>query len=137
MKIRRDAVTLCAVIAITTSTGRIYAQHVNAPDNPCRTDATPDVVDCIATALKKSDSDLNYLYQRIQTVVSGEELVKLKASQRLWVKFRDVNCDAEHELYDGGTAAPAVKLACLEAMTRHRTEELKVMYGWRLEKWGK
>ena len=71
------------------------------------------------------------------TVVDGDELVKLKSAQRLWLQFRDVNCDAEHELYAGGSAAPMVQLACQEAMTRHRTEELSVMYGWRLEKWGK
>lgn len=138
MKIKRAVTALCVVIAITISAGRIHAQHMNVPDAPCRTDATTlDMFNCFSTALDKSDSDLNRLYQRVQTVVSGDELVDLKAAQRLWIKFRDANCDAEHELYDGGTAAPVVKLACLEAMTRHRTEELKVMYGWRLEKWGR
>jgi uncharacterized protein YecT (DUF1311 family) len=77
------------------------------------------------------------MYQRIQTVVADDELSKLKEAQRLWVQFRDANCSAEHELYEGGSAASMVKLACLEAMTRHRTEELKVMYDWRLEKLGK
>jgi uncharacterized protein YecT (DUF1311 family) len=66
--------------------------------------------------------------------VSGDELVKLKEAQQLWIEFRIANCSAENELYRGGSAAPVVKLACLEAVTRHRTEELNVMYRWRLEK---
>jgi uncharacterized protein YecT (DUF1311 family) len=71
---------------------------------------------------------------QVQSVVDGDELVKLKTAQRLWIQIRDANCEAEHVLYAGGSAASMVKLACLEAVTRHRSEELKVMYGWRLEK---
>jgi uncharacterized protein YecT (DUF1311 family) len=69
--------------------------------------------------------------------VDGDELVKLKVAQRLWIQFRDANCSAEHELYLGGSAASMVEYACLEAVTRHRTEELNVMYVWRLEKFSK
>jgi uncharacterized protein YecT (DUF1311 family) len=81
--------------------------------------------------------NFNQMYKRVQTVVEGDELVKLRTAQRFWIQFRDANCEAEHELYTGGSAASMVKLACLEAMTRYRTQELEVMYGWRLEKWGK
>ena len=115
-----------------------FAQHMNDKDAPCREAvATMEMATCFDSALKESDARLNQLYRRVQTVVGGDKLAKLKDAQRIWTKFRDANCDAEYELYRGGSAAPTVKLACLEAMTRHRTEELKVMYGWRLEKWGK
>jgi uncharacterized protein YecT (DUF1311 family) len=73
----------------------------------------------------------------VLTVVDGDELVRLKTAQRLWIQFLDANCDAERELYSGRSAAPVVKLACQEEMTGHRTEEMNVIYGWRLEKWGK
>ena len=115
-----------------------FAQHMNAKDGPCQTPSSGAAeTDCFASALKKSDADLNQLYRRVQSVVDGDELLKLKTAQRLRIQFRDANCEAEHELYSGGSAASMVKLACLEAVTRHRTEELKVMYGWRLEKWDK
>ncbi len=114
------------------------AQHMNAKDAPCQGPSTTfDETNCFAAALKKSDLRLNGLYRRVQTVVDGDELTKLKEAQRLWIQFRDANCSAEDEMYDGGSAASMVKLACLEAMTRHRTQELQDMYGWRLEKWGK
>lgn len=111
---------------------------MNAKDGPCQGQSTgAEETACFAEALKKSDVELNVMYKRVETVVNMSELAKLRASQRLWLQFRESNCDAEHELYSGGSAAPMVKLACLEAMTRHRTEELQVIYGWRLEKWGK
>jgi uncharacterized protein YecT (DUF1311 family) len=111
---------------------------MNAKDGPCQgPSTTAGEYDCFYPASKKSDAALNRLYARVLTVVEGEELVKLKTAQRLWMQFRDANCSAEYKLYDGGSAGPTVKVACLEAVTRHRTEELQDMYGWRLEKWGK
>ena len=115
-----------------------FAQHMNAKDGPCQRPSTgAGATACFADALKKSDSQLNQVYRRVQRVVDGDELVKLKEAQRLWMRYRDANCEAEHEFYSEGSAASIVKLACLEAVIRHRTEELKVMYGWRLEKFGK
>jgi uncharacterized protein YecT (DUF1311 family) len=108
---------------------------MNAKDGPCQTPATgAEETACFYAASRKSDAELNLLYKQVQTVVKGDDLLKLKVAQRIWIQFRDANCAAEYELYSGGSAAPMVKLACLEAVTRHRTEELRVMYGWLLEK---
>jgi uncharacterized protein YecT (DUF1311 family) len=60
--------------------------------------------------------------------------VKLQAAQRLWIQFRDANCEAEYDLYSGGSAGPIVREACLAATTRQRTAELHVMYDWQLKK---
>ena len=79
------------------------AQHMNAKDGPCQ--APSEETGCFASALKKSDSQLNQTYLQVQGVVDGDELVKLEAAQRLWIQFRDANCEAEHELYAGGSAA--------------------------------
>jgi uncharacterized protein YecT (DUF1311 family) len=107
---------------------------MNAKEAPCQSPSTTvEEMDCFASA----DSNLNQLYRRVLTVVDGDELVKLKTVQLLWIQFRDANCDRDRNFTPGGSTAPMVKLACLEAMTRHRTEELNMMFGWRLEKWGK
>jgi uncharacterized protein YecT (DUF1311 family) len=58
----------------------------------------------------------------------------LQVTQRLWVQFRDANCSAEYSLYGGGSAGPTARAACIEAVTRQRTAELKTMYGWVLDK---
>lgn len=114
------------------------AQHMNAKDSPCDASAaTSDLYSCFADALHKQDTALNAYYSRVQSTMEGDDLARLKASQRLWIQFRDANCEGEYELYSGGTAAPVVKEACLEAMTRHRVKELQEMYEWRLIKWEK
>lgn len=134
MSIQRNSILLSVTVWLAAYPS-CFAQHMNAKDAPCQGPfSTAEETDCFNTGLQTSDAQLNHLYQRIQTLVVGDELTRLKDSQRLWIQFRDANCSAEQELYTGGSAASMVRLSCLEAMTRHRTEELKVMYGWRLEK---
>jgi uncharacterized protein YecT (DUF1311 family) len=111
---------------------------MNDKDAPCRVPSTTaDEAACFEAAYEKADSELNRYYRRVETIENGDHLANLKNAQRLWIAFRDANCKAEYDLYEGGSAGPTVRLACLEAMTRHRTEELETMYGWRLEKFGK
>jgi uncharacterized protein YecT (DUF1311 family) len=118
--------------------GNALAQHMNAADAPCRdAGSNTEVTQCFITASHTADKQLNETYVRIGQVLSPDEQEQLKEAQRLWVKFRDANCTAERSLYGGGTAAPMVYAACLEADTRQRITELKTMYGWRLEKFGK
>jgi uncharacterized protein YecT (DUF1311 family) len=59
--------------------------------------------------------------------------MRLTVAQRLWIQCRNANCSAERALYDGGTAAGPVYLACLEAVTRARTKELRLTYAVRLK----
>ena len=92
---------------------------------------------CFAAAYNRADAKLNSYYRRIETALYEDELNRLKTAQRLWIQYRDANCEAEYTLYAGGSAAPMVKESCLEATTRLRMRELEVMYGWRLEKFGK
>ena len=52
---------------------------------------------------KTSDAALNMLYQRLSLKMSKENLEELKASQRLWVQFRDAEAKYEADLgaHDG------------------------------------
>ena len=121
----------------TIASSKCLAQHMNAEDAPCQGLSMMDWKACIGAAYERADTELNQYYRRIEALETGTNLKNLKSAQRLWIQFRDANCEAEYALYEGGSAAPTVRLACLEAMTRHRTDELKTMYGWRLEKFGK
>lgn len=111
---------------------------MNAKDSPCAGPMSgAEETACFIKTYRQTDVKLNALYKRIEAVLQGDDLARLKMAQRSWVQYRDTNCDAEHALYTGGSAAPMVQQACLEAVTRHRIEELTTMYGWRLEKFGK
>jgi uncharacterized protein YecT (DUF1311 family) len=115
-----------------------YAQHMNAQDAPCQAPASKvEITSCFISASKTADERLNRVYGRIREALSVDEQRDLRSAQRLWLMFRNANCQAERNLYAGGSAAPMVYAACKEANTRHRTNDLKAMYGWRLEKFGK
>ena len=119
-------------------TDHASAQHMNAPDAPCRGPASnAETTACFISASKTADEQLNKIYVRIGEVLSADEQKDLQAAQRLRLRFRDANCSAERNLYAGGSAAPMVYAACIEANTRQRTTDLKAMYGWRLQKFGK
>jgi uncharacterized protein YecT (DUF1311 family) len=82
-------------------------------------------------AWKTADADLNRVYTQSRKGLEGADLQRLIAAQRLWVQFRDANCDAAYGLYGGGSAGPMVRAACLEKDTRERVKELNIMYAER------
>jgi len=137
---RRTRYVHALFLAICLFLGSDYAnaQHMNAPDSPCQAPASnAEITACFISASKKADEQLNKTYARIGEVLSADEKKDLQEAQTLWLKFREANCLAERNLYAGGSAAPMVYAACMEADTRQRTNDLKSIYGWRSEKFGK
>jgi uncharacterized protein YecT (DUF1311 family) len=107
------------------------AQHMNSAGAPCRNVAmTIAMENCFDKAYKAADSGLNQMYSQISKVLQSDDLQRLKVAQRLWIQFRDATCTAESNLYSGGTASAPAYSACLEELTRQRTEDLKTIYGW-------
>ena len=117
------------------------AQHMNASDAPCRgIVVTAELGQCFAQAGKKADGELNEVYGKIIKYFDSENRKEdrdaLQKAEQLWIGYRDANCAAARGLYGQGTAGPVTYLACLEAETRHRIEDLRKGYGWLLEKSG-
>jgi uncharacterized protein YecT (DUF1311 family) len=111
-----------------------FAQHMNDKAPPCPDAVTTlDMAKCFSNAKDAADSELNSVYQRIREKLETDDMKRLTAAQRFWIQYRDANCSAERSLYGGGTAAGPVYLACLEAMTRARTTELRLTYAVRLK----
>jgi uncharacterized protein YecT (DUF1311 family) len=104
---------------------------MNSAGAPCRNVAvTLAMENCFDSAYKAADRGLNEMYSQIVKVLQPDDLQRLKAAQRLWIQFRDATCTAESDLYNGGTASAPAYSACLEELTRLRTEDLKTIYGW-------
>jgi len=107
---------------------------MNEQDSPCAgITITSDLTECLAKAKNVADANLNSVYRNVLARLGAPEREHLRKVQRLWIQYRDGNCLAEQELYDGGTAAGPAYLACLEAMTRVRTRELRVTYAVRMK----
>jgi uncharacterized protein YecT (DUF1311 family) len=105
------------------------AQHMNEKDSPCAdVVVTVELANCLANARDAAEAKLTVAYKQLRAKLDAADEQRLVATQRLWIQYRDANCAAERDLYDGGTAASPAYLACLEAMTRARMMELVVTY---------
>jgi uncharacterized protein YecT (DUF1311 family) len=130
---RKDWLFTFLLLASICNSAR--SQRMNDPDAPCKDKVvTVESANCLYTAWKKADQNLNDIYSAVRRVLEPDEIENLRIAQRLWLQFRDANCAAEKALYDGGTAIGPVYNACMEAVTRRRVAELNAMYGWRIEK---
>jgi uncharacterized protein YecT (DUF1311 family) len=136
------AASLVSAIAILSSSQRAAAQYMGDSSGPTacvNAHSNTDTGLCFQRMSEEADRKLNQVYNEIQHELEAEHRQKvadyLRIAQKRWIAFRDANCDAAQEMYKGGTAGPVNGAACVEATTRHRTEELEMEYGIFLQ-WG-
>ena len=129
---RAGYIAVMLSMAFITAAG---AQHMNAPNAPCQSvRSNVDETQCFIAAAETANNNLDRFYMQIREVLNTGERDQLITAERLWLKYRPANCNAERDLYGRGSAAPMVYAACLAADTGARFAELKTMYGWRLKK---
>ncbi len=85
---------------------------------------TVAMLDCIATETKHQDSRLNKAYKDVMGQISAERKQQLRQAQRLWIKYRDANCNFYFDP-DGGTLATVSTNACFMSETTERANELE------------
>lgn len=86
---------------------------------------TIEMMDCIDAEIKRQDSRLNKVYKTLMAADQTPERKKqLQATQRAWIKFRDLNCDFYHDP-DGGSSASVDANHCIMRMTADRAKELE------------
>ncbi|WP_223295267.1 lysozyme inhibitor LprI family protein [Allochromatium vinosum] len=54
---------------------------------------TVEMLDCIGEELNTQDARLNGAYQKLRAQLSAERRKALQSAQRLWIQYRDANCD--------------------------------------------
>jgi uncharacterized protein YecT (DUF1311 family) len=115
--------------------------------DPCaKAETQLEMNQCTAAAFRDSDKRLNEVYDRIakslQKDIDGAQkernedylrynttiLENLKKAQRAWLVYRDLQCTAAKQIYEGGTIAPTIEMGCLQQVTDHRVAELKDTY---------
>ena len=73
---------------------------------------------------KKTDKELNLVYNKLLKILSQEEKKLLIKAQKDWLKFRDSHCEFEILEFEGGSIQPLIKYTCLEDQTKKRIEDL-------------
>ena len=86
--------------------------------------ATVDILNCIATEMTFQDKRLNKAYQSALKAFSSGRQEKLKDAQRLWIKYRDGNCEVFVNA-SGGTMDSLNTASCFLDMTAKRAKELE------------
>ncbi len=102
--------------------------------------------DCAAFEYKQADAHLIKVYSRAmqymaddlaraqkqgdrsQTKYEQAAIARLKEAERAWLRYRDIQCKAAGQQYDGGSMAPMIYSQCLATLTEHRTADLKSIY---------
>ncbi len=92
---------------------------------PCAGSTTRDVEKCLAGDLGRADAELNRYYAAAVARLTKERatsvLAKLRASERIWMAFRDAECAAVYEWWKEGTIRGAMTLGCRTRITKART----------------
>lgn len=114
-------IALLALFAIGITAKPVFAQCEDKK-------ATADQIECLGTALKKADAELNRIYQNTRKELSPEDAARLRKAQRAWLAYRDAQCDAEQKHYEGGSIAPVLFARCRLALTQRRSKEIKETY---------
>jgi uncharacterized protein YecT (DUF1311 family) len=122
MKRKLLAVMLsCAALASAAAAAR-----TRQADDPCRDPQSQAEMNmCAAKRFKAADAELNRVYNRLTSMLEGDNLARLKAAEVSWIKYRDDNCGYEAGFFEGGSMRPLILSSCLERMTKARTAELR------------
>lgn len=98
---------------------------------------TAGIQRCFAESGSKANADLNRTYVHIMSVLPADDRRRLQKAERLWVSYRTATCDAEYQLWNGGTGGPPAEAACIDTETRHRLDYLRTTYRLRLQRPGR
>jgi uncharacterized protein YecT (DUF1311 family) len=123
-------------------------QQPAATQNPCEEKPTSQrqMDDCAAFEYTQADAHLNRVYRKAvqymtddlaraqkegdqkQTKYEETAIASLKEAERTWISYRDIQCKAAAQQYEGGSIAPMIYSQCLTTITEHRTADLKSIY---------
>ncbi len=88
---------------------------------------TVEMLNCIDEELVTQDGRLNGAYKKLTKQLAAARKSQLVAAQRLWVQYRDANCEFYSDP-EGGTAAAIARNECVLTQTAMRAKELENLY---------
>jgi uncharacterized protein YecT (DUF1311 family) len=98
---------------------------------------------CAAFEYRQADAHLNKVYRKAMQYMTDEmqktddqEQIKyeqsgiasLKEAEGAWLSYRDIQCKAAGQRYEGGSLRPMIYAQCLTTLTDHRIADLKSIY---------
>ncbi|HEY6351304.1 MAG TPA: lysozyme inhibitor LprI family protein [Candidatus Angelobacter sp.] len=101
-----------------------------------------EITNCWEKLANKADADLAALDQKVQKAIRAKmaeddasmksyrqgALDKLRAAQLAWTHYRDAQCAAAEQQYEGGTIAPSIVAGCHKDLAERRMKDLRDTY---------
>ena len=78
-----------------------------------------------AADLRKSDQQLNAVYNKLRAKISDAGKKSLQDAQQSWLRFRDQECEFETMGTVGGTIHSMIVAICLTRLTDQRIKDLE------------
>ena len=101
------------------------AQSFQTNSDPCQISGSMvDTSICMQKALERADVALNEMYKKPMPVLEPYEKTALRKAQRSWIAYRDLECEAEATLYNGGSGKGLIRQSCLYSITIDRLASL-------------
>jgi len=131
---------LVLLVVMLAGSGGAKAQTAKA--DPCeKAISQADMNECYGKEYQKDDARLNRVYHKAMEslqhdlVQAGSDQAQkqsaqtavedLKAAELAWIKYRDLQCEAASQQYQGGTMASMIHSMCMSMATEHRIDEIK------------
>lgn len=80
---------------------------------------------CAERKLKEAAAELKHVSTDHYSDVEPRARAQHRAAERLWLRYRKSNCDAEASHYEGGTIQPLIQPRCMTRLTLDRAGELR------------
>lgn len=86
---------------------------------------------CTSDSYKQADADLNRVYKQVVDRIKNDSsrLNAFKASQRQWLKFRDLEVESFTKSSEGGSIHAVCVCSVLARLERERTAQLEQYLG--------
>lgn len=84
---------------------------------------TMNMLDCMGSETEQQDARLNQNYKAAMQALTPAQQTQLRDAQRLWIKFRDIDCALLGSL-TGGSIDRINSASCFLDMTKQRADGL-------------
>ncbi len=115
----RIVITAAALLGAAVSA---HAAARGEPERDCGV-STPEMVDCLNAKTAQWDNRLNTAYAKALKEAEAKQREQLRTAQRLWVQYRDANC--QYYWLGEGSIARVDAADCMLRMTKARALALE------------
>jgi len=92
----------------------------------CSAQTMIDMKDEAGVKYKQADAEMNRVYKLATATCDSAGKERLKKAQLVWIKYRDLCCNAEASIYEGGSMYGLAYSNCMTDLTKERTGRLRV-----------